>query len=106
MRQVNAVIAGRVIPATVHVYRARSVGQRKMPIGAIYVAAGALAFKVEDNVGQRRPLQQIVVNLEAAGTDDAISGRDAQDVMPRRAECRKIRLPVSTIAPAIHVTRR
>src|SRR3984885_15894435 len=77
-----------------------------MPIGAIYVAAGALAFKVEDNVGQRRPLQQIVVNLEAAGTDDAISGRDAQDVVPRRAECRKIRLPVSTIAPAIHVTRR
>jgi hypothetical protein len=48
-----------------------------MPIGAIHVAAGALAFEVEEHVGQRRPFQQIVVNLEAAGTGDAISGRNA-----------------------------
>ena len=81
-------------------------GNGKMPIGAIHVAAGALAFEVEEDVRQRRPLQQIVVNLEAAGTGGAAAGRDAQDVMPRRAECRKIRLPVSTIAPVIHVAGR
>ena len=96
MRQVNAVIAGRIVPAAMHVYRARPVGQRKMTIGAIHVAAGALAFEVEDHVGQRRPLQQIVVNLEAAGTDDAICGRAAGCNAPV-CECRKIRLPVNTI---------
>ena len=87
MRQVNAVIAGCIVPAAVHVYGARSVGQREMPIGAIHVAAGALTLEVEDHVGQRRPLQQVVVDLEAAGTDDAVSGRDAQDVVPWRVEC-------------------
>jgi len=106
MREMNAVVAGGVIPAAVDIHGAMAAGQGEMTIGAIHVAAGSLPFEVEEDVGQGRPFQHVVLNLEAAGTDCIVADYGAQHVMPRRAERREIRLPIRKVSPMIYFAGR
>ena len=63
VRQMNPIVAGRVIPAAMHIHKVVSPGQRQMPIRLIYQPARALPFEVVNDVRERLPLQQIIRNL-------------------------------------------
>src|ERR1700759_3498601 len=101
----NAVVAGGVVPAAMDIHCAVAIRQRKMPIGAIHIPAGPLSLEIEQDIRQRCSLQQIVFNLKAAGTGRGASSFNAQDIVSRRMECRKVRFPVRLIIPMVYAAR-
>src|ERR1700761_81696 len=98
----NAVVAGGVVPAAMDIHSAVAIRQRKMPIGAIHIPAGPLSLEIEQDIRQRCSLQQIVFNLKAAGTGGGASSFNAQDIVSRRMECRKVRLPIRLVVPMVY----
>src|SRR5579875_1777993 len=107
MREMNAVVAGGVIPAAVYVEKsARILRGGQMPIGAIHIAAGALRLEIEEDVGEGPALQQIFANLKIAGTDHLAAVRGAKEIVPRSSPSGEIRLPETPVAPAIHAAGR
>jgi hypothetical protein len=51
MREMDAVVAGGVVPAAVDVDCTVAGGEREMTVGLIDETTGALSFEVEDDVG-------------------------------------------------------
>src|ERR1700760_4799457 len=93
MREMNAVIAGRVIPATVKVGKAGAIGQLEMAVSAIEIPARALPFEVINDVGKCLSLEQIVFDDEDGGADDLIAGTRLYIVASRRLQAGEIRRP-------------
>src|ERR1700722_5357855 len=98
----NAIVASGVVPATMDIHSAVAIRQRKMPIGTIHVSAGTLSLEIEQDIRQRCSLQQVVLNLKAAGTGGGASSFNAQDIVPWRMECREVRLPVRLVVPMVY----
>jgi hypothetical protein len=91
----DAVVASCVVPASVHVdERARSVGHGKVAVGAVHVSAGALAFEVINDVGERFPLEQIVFDGEGAGMRMRVClGIDHQLIVAGLVPCGEVSEP-------------
>jgi hypothetical protein len=58
MREVFAVVAGRIPPAAMRIQElARRAGHGEVPVGALHLSSGALALEIVDDAGERIALQ-------------------------------------------------
>ena len=75
MREMNAIVAGRVVPTSMYVDKTLlATGERKMAISFIHEAASTLSLEIEDDIGERVALENIIVDFECAGAYLARSG--------------------------------
>ena len=106
VRQVDAIVARGVVPATVDIERSRrAVGMRKMSVGLVQQAAGALALEVVDDVGERVSLEHVVLNLEGRRTQDLPVDRNFHVVAARSMCSAEVGHGVAAV-PAGHLARR
>ncbi len=69
VREVLAVVAGRIVPAPVHVHAALAEAslERQAPIGPVVAPRAALAFEVKEHVREGPALQQVFAQFEGEG---------------------------------------
>jgi len=102
VREVNAVVAGGVVPAAVDVDEAGfACGEGEVTVGLVEVAGGALAFEVEDDVRKGVAFEEVVGDVEGAGGRVSVGRMDFEDVVAGGAEGGEVGGPEDAVAPVV-----
>jgi len=102
VREMDAVVAGGVVPAAVDIDEAGfACGEGEMAVSLVEVAGGALAFEVEDDVREGVAFEEVVGDVEDAGGCFAAGRVDFEDVTAGSAEGGKVGGPEDAVAPVV-----
>lgn len=105
MRHVNAIVACRVIPSSVHIDKSiLTAGKLQVAIRLVDQSTRSLALEIEGNVGERVALKNVVRDLKCAGTHFAICRAHFKGIVPGLLPGREVHKPEDAVTPGIDRT--
>src|SRR6266567_6754128 len=103
----DAVVACRVVPATVNVDKGswRS-GHCQAPVGLVERPARSLPLEIEDDIGERIAFQNVVLDFKRARLRLTLCRTHMNGILPRLPPGGEIRSPEREAYPVVDLSRR